>query len=146
MSRILQIFFLALVMGCQGVDKTDEASDLALINLWSGPYYPSLLFKVKSNGDLLLYRNMKGKDTTCKFTLSKSAENALLVAVRNAHDEIKQVPPRVGFADGWNIAIVLQDDKAGSAKIMNYPQGRDDWQFVPVLFTELHKTVPNKYW
>jgi hypothetical protein len=57
-----------------------------------------------------------------------------------------RVPQREGFSDGWNIAIVLDDDKARSAQIKNYPQGQNDWRFVPVLFAELRKVVPNKYW
>jgi hypothetical protein len=120
--------------------------DLAVINFWSGPYYPSLLFKVKSNGVLLLHRSINGKDTTYKFTLSNSAESALLIAARNAHEEIKGAQPREGFADGWNIAIVLDGDKASSAQIKNYPQGQNDWRFIPILFSELRKTVPNNYW
>jgi hypothetical protein len=146
MKRLLVIALGVMAWGCQTHTDSAAIADVAILNLWSSPTYPSLTFRIRNDNSVNVTRIFRGRRTETRIALSASNAEELLRATRKAYREVLDSKSPTRVYDGSNIRIVLVDGDKKGATLMHYSEQAHSLEEVRALFRRLGTIVPEGYW
>jgi hypothetical protein len=159
-KRVVEWFFNRRVV-CYYIDCSQAGSPvrtvaitpkgevtLAMINLWSAPWEPSVTYNILDDGFVCMKEYFRGKTSNIDFPITKEQSDALLAVTKAAHEELLNTRKISNIVDGVNIRISIDGDlnPQSAAILRNYAKRLYNLKQVPLLFDKLHEIIPEKYW
>lgn len=146
MKWLLFCALLLGVVGCRHLGSSEAQMNLAVINFWSAPNYPSLTFIVRKDGKLILLRSvLNSKLTRYVFSVKEEDLSKLVASARGAYQELEQAKPDEKLMGGVDISICLSENPAKEVTFHHYAKRSYNFPHVSALFESIDKIVPLKY-